>query len=405
MKVMALLAVLVLWLDAACQSGYVQEPGARVPSSYWTDEWELWSGSTQLRGANTWQRRPSVAGAGVFPTYNPRDLDSLAAWGANLVNLSVPGIFAESPTGSQPDYRLDPAAWTNLDSMVAWAERAGLFVVVSFRTGPGRSEFVFDTSETPAIVNLWSTPAAQDAWVAMWREAARRLKDRRVVVGYDLMVEPLLEPERDSVPAATPEDWYLLAERIIEGIRDIDPTTPILLSVAPGGDPEALGNLDPKRFNPQVNRVVFTFHQYEPFNYTHQRTIHSAFDCASGRPLGQEVDPVVTYEPWVRERVEQIYAQARRWKEQQGVALAVNELGVMRWVPGADAFMREQLEQVEEDLGANHALWVWDPERCLGWDEMNFRNGPDPARHRESPRSPLPRMIRSWWRTRNSVRP
>ncbi|MEZ5670083.1 MAG: hypothetical protein R3F55_22135 [Alphaproteobacteria bacterium] len=110
------------------------------------DRFDLWRNDTgpQLRGANLYQRHvyPEIDGSefigpGPFgPPVTQADFDALAAAGANVVVLSHPGIFTE-----QPPYRLDPAAKANLDRLVAMAQAADLFVVIAFRTGPGRSEF------------------------------------------------------------------------------------------------------------------------------------------------------------------------------------------------------------------------------------------------------------------------
>jgi hypothetical protein len=40
-----------------------------------------------------------------------------------------------------------------------------------------------------------------------------------------------------------------------------------------------------------------------------------------------------------------------------GVPVSVNEFGVMRWVPNAADFMRDEMELFEQ-RGMNHALWV-----------------------------------------------
>src|SRR3546814_10832332 len=59
-------------------------------------------------------------------------------------------------------------------------------------TGPGRSEFTFhpnsgDTWFPKELFNdtVWKDPAAQQAWVGMWRHVARRYRDRKSVIAYD----------------------------------------------------------------------------------------------------------------------------------------------------------------------------------------------------------------------------
>ncbi len=364
------------------------------------DEWSLWNGPTQLRGANTWQKRPNADTSTVYPRYTQEDLCKLASWGANYVNLSIPGPMTEEADGRRA-YHWDARVWANLDSMITRADSAGLFVVVSFRTGPGRSEWVFDQEEPRARNNVWRERPAQDAWVRMWGRTAELLRNRPAVVGYDLMVEPLLRIEAGSVE---PRHWYRLAERLVDTIRKVDPATPIIVSVAPGGYPSGLRNLDTTRFKPNTRRIVFAVHQYTPWTYTHQPTTHSLFTCDTPRiARGDKSAPRRPFDPSVRAELQGVYTSMKRWKDEKGVSLVVNEFGVTRWVDSADVFIREQMESIEA-LPANHAVWLWDPEKCLGWDAMNFRNGPDSAYHFEVPNNALADSIRSAWR-RNTVRP
>jgi hypothetical protein len=365
------------------------------------DEWSLWTGPTQLRGANTWQKRLTNRRGDVWPAYTQENLSTLATWGANYVNLSIPGPRVER-ADRQGRYAWDTRAWTNLEAMVSCAEQAGLFVVVSFRTGPGRSEYVFDTTERPKTIHLWEKQAAQDAWVEMWGRTAELLRNRSAVVGYDLMVEPLLESENPRTRFVA-EDWYRLAERLVDAIRNVDPVTPILVSVAPGGSPHALAALDTSRFDPSTRHILFTVHQYAPWTYTHQPTKHSSFDCDTPSiGNGDDTVPMRPFDPSVRSEMRTVYEQVRKWKNDKGIILAVNEFGVTRWVDSAEVFIREQMEEIER-ISANHALWLWDPAACLGWDAMNFRNGPDSTNHVEDPNSALADSIRSAWR-RNTVR-
>lgn len=367
-----------------------------------TDEWSLWTGPTQLRGANTWQKRPTAAIPTVSPRYTQEDLCKLASWGANYVNLSIPGPMTEN-ADRRRRYHWDARVWANLDSMITRADSAGLFVVVSFRTGPGRSEWVFDQEEPKAKNDVWDERRAQDAWVGMWGRAAELLRNRSAVVGYDLMVEPLLRAENlDSAFVA--EDWYRLAERLVDTIRKVDVVTPILVSVAPGGYPSNLADLDTLRFKPNTRRIVFTVHQYNPWTYTHQPTTHSLFRCDTPRiARGKTSAPRRLFDPLVRSELRDVYTSMKRWKDAKGISLVVNEFGISRWVDSAEVFMAEQMALIEA-LPANHAVWLWDPEECLGWDEMNFRNGPDSAYHFEVPHNALADTIQSAWR-RNTVRP
>ncbi len=272
--------------------------GALAGASQGVDKYALWAGNTVLRGANAYQRRvypaldgPYFLGPGPLgPPYTQADFDRLAAWGANLVVISHPGLFTEDPP-----YRPDFAVQENLDRLLGMAARAGLFAVISFRTGPGRSEFwAFFGEDTegdpeggwfdPSYYDnrVWGDRAAQDAWVKMWRYTAERYRGNPVLVGYELMCEPNSN-EVGSYPLGKPldiwdpedfhrryggtlYDWNQLYPRIVAAIRRVDSTTPILL----GGNGYSSVEWLPYLAVSDDPRIVYVVHQYEPGLYTHQ---------------------------------------------------------------------------------------------------------------------------------------
>jgi hypothetical protein len=375
------------------------------------DKWALWTGPTQLRGANVYQRRvyPALDGPDFFgpgpvgPPYTQADFDALAAMGANYVNISHPGLFTETPP-----YTLDAGIQTNLDNLLGMIAQAHMFAVISFRTGPGRAEFSvccfgddwFDDSFYNDSV--WQDQAAQDAWVAMWRYTAGRYKDNPIVVGYDLMVEPnsneVGSDATDPLDIWDPEefydqyggtlyDWNQFYPRITAGIRQVDSDTPILIGGMGYSAVEWLPYLQPTG-DP---RTVYAVHQYEPFDYTHQEP-----PPTSSYPDG-EFDKT-----WL----DDLLSTIDDFKATHGVPTAVNEFGVMRWEPGADEFMDDQMDLFER-RGLNHALWLWESSWPPIQDEIdafNFRHGPDPDNHADVGSSDLIDAIIKYW-GQNTIRP
>jgi hypothetical protein len=225
----------------------------RAPADPVADKWGLWVDGPHLRGANIYQRRvypeldgPEFMGSGpVGPPYTQEDFDRLAALGANYVNISHPGLFTETPP-----HTLDQDIQDNLDKLLGMIAQADMFAVVSFRTGPGRSEFTFfwdDDWFDPSYINdsMWQDRAAQDGWVEMWRCTAERYRHNPIVVGYDLMVEPnsnevgshaldapldVWDPDEFYAEyGGTLYDWNQLHPRVTAAIREVDPDTPILV--------------------------------------------------------------------------------------------------------------------------------------------------------------------------------
>ncbi|NOZ61388.1 MAG: glycoside hydrolase family 5 protein, partial [Calditrichaeota bacterium] len=249
------------------------------------DKWQLWTDSTKLRGANIYQRRvypeldgPTFLGVGKLgPPYTQEDFNRLAAMGANYVNVSHAGLFTENPP-----YVLDVDVQQNLDNILDMIYQADMFAVISFRTGPGRSEFTFFWGEDgdwfdASYYNdqVWKSQAAQDAWVQMWAYAAERYKNHPAVVGYDLMVEPNSnevwfdlwnQDQFYQQYGGTLYDWNQLFPRITTGIRQVDTQTPILV----GGMGYSAMDWLPYIVPSSDERTIYTVHQYDPFVYTHQ---------------------------------------------------------------------------------------------------------------------------------------
>lgn len=385
-------------------------------------KWDLWRSGTCLRGVNTWQKTAGPAGeAAVTYTYKPEDLAELTTSGANYVNLSFPGIYSVKPKGGK--YVLEPKVLEELTQLVDRLGRANLFAVVSFRTGPGRSESVFGGEEGEEVVtDVWTSEEARLAWIEMWKEAAGALRDRANVVGYDLMVEPVLDTERVSEESKVPEEaeagkaenlrryrrWYGLSKEIAQAIRGAGDTTPILVAGAYAATACSLECLPPL----DLPHVVYTVHQYAPYRYTHQVIVKrgkevgqkSEYDCNNNLKSKVRKPKYVGRPDNTRLRLERIYDLINGYRRAHDRApVAVNEFGVFRWAPGAVEHLNEETALIER-LGANYALWLWEPGGCIGYDEFNFRHGTEYSKHDDVSPNPLTDALKLHW-SRNAVFP
>jgi hypothetical protein len=380
-------------------------------------KWDLWRGETKLRGANIYQRRvypeldgPVFLGQGpVGPPYTQEDFAALASMGANLVNISHPGLFSE-----KPPYHPDEKIIANLDRLLEMIHQADLFAVISFRTGPGRSEFTFFWGEDgdwfdASYYNdlIWIDQAAQDAWVAMWRFTARRYRYHPAIVGYDLMVEPnaneiwlnLWDPEEFYRSyGGTLFDWNQLFPRIIKAIREVDPSTPILVEAMSYGSLTWLPYLQPAA----APGIVYVFHQYSPYLYTHQEPGESGYFYPGRFDTDDDGQPEDFNKDWLGDFFSIVDEFKSRWSH----PVAANEYGVVRWAPGAKNFLDDEIDLLEKK-NINHAIWVWNP--C--WppynreiDAFDYRHGANPNNHTNLDNNPLLQVLQKYWR-RNRLRP
>jgi hypothetical protein len=370
-------------------------------------KWDLWAHGTCLRGANLWQKviRPEFDGDSlgtdaVGPPYSQDDLDRLQRMGANYANLSFPGLFTE-----EPPYRVDPKVVAALDDLLAKVKKANLFAVLSFRTGPGRNEAIFDAAQLSHAVNtVWTDPIAQEAWAEMWTYAATRYGNQThpEIVGFDLMVEPNSNdnPLKVDDPATfyaqhggTLYDFNPLAQNLTTAIRHVDPSTPLLVQGMNYSDVDWLAWVKPT----SDTHTVYALHQYHPTNYTHQPPpvalgYPGFFDPETGTEVSVDKN-------WLLG----LLAPVGAFRSAHQVPVAFNEFGTMRWEPGAAEFYADSMDLFETE-GANHAVWLWESSFPINYDEFNFRKGPKPENHRDVFSSALLRVLKRYW-SRNTVSP
>jgi len=388
-----------------------------APLTSQLDKITLWEGETQLRGANIWQRivvpdldGPEFLGSShVGPPYTQADFDHLASLGANYVNISGPGLFTEVPP-----YILDTEVQANLDRLLEMIQKADLFAVITFRTGPGRSDFTFYSEGAgnwfdPELLRewVWEDSTAQEAWVEMWRYTAKRYQNHPVVVGYDLMCEPhpggmreIFDPEEFfEKHGGTELDWNQLYPQISTAIREVDTDTPILI----GGM-----NWSSVRWLPYLvpiddPRTVYIVHQYEPQSeYTHQESRHPKH----GYPDRFDLDWDGKKDDFNKEWLNSYLGSIDQFQKDWDVPMAVNEYGIVRWIPGGEDFLADQLD-LFETRGLNHAIWMWDPA-WEPWTEevnaMNYRFGQDPKSYEDIIPNPLMDLLEKYW-SQNEIRP
>jgi len=400
------LSIIVILLIAACNlPGTVDEAEAaptsgkqnspknasptKIPEYELGDKWDLWNDGVRLRGADLHPCWVDYLGECVKDT-TLQDIQDLRDLGANLINASYPGIFSE-----QPPYDVNTAALDYLDNLIDWAEEVGMYVVIHFRTGPGRDEAAIH-GERNALYAVWKDQAAHDGWVEMWRYTAERYRESPIVVGYNLMVEPhpntLLDPDYELEPSevqaqagGTLMDWNALAADITDAVREVDSKTPIIISSLSWGSADWFSALQPTG-DPLT---VYSLHAYDPDVYTHQE--EGAFDFEYPDLVDDYGETINFNRDWLDE----LYSPVRDFASQHGVPIYVGEFGIMRWVPNGAAFLEDQTGLFEQ-YGWNYAYYTWRADSD-DWDGFNLENGPDPDNHTPAPDNPLLSVFKERW--------
>ncbi len=153
-----------------------------------------------------------------------------------------------------------------LDRVIGWCRDAGLWVVLDMHCAPGgqTGDNIDDSWGYPF---LFESEESQRRFVETWAAIARRYANETVVIGYDLLNEPIapyFDVERLN---ALLEPLY---KRAVKAIREVDPNHIVFLAGAQWN-----GNFTV--FGPPFDdRLVYTCHRY--WSDTTQQAIQDFLD-------------------------------------------------------------------------------------------------------------------------------
>lgn len=201
-----------------------------------------------------WRMALSPGDMEHFATYiTRRDVEYIAELGLDHIRLGFDQIVLEEH--DRPGvYREE--IWNILDDFIGWCDAAGLRIVLNLHKAVGN---YCDIREDRSLMD---TPELQDRFIALWRAFERRYAGRP-----DIAFE-LLNEVRD-VP---PETWNVLLRRTVAELRELDPARPLIVGSTRWNNCETLKDL-PDFDDPNV---IYTFHHYAPFEFTHQQGVLQA---------------------------------------------------------------------------------------------------------------------------------
>jgi len=179
------------------------------------------------------------AGAIPFTKYTEQDFIDVKSLGADVIRLPV---RMHSMTNGSPEYKLDPLLLEFLDTVIDWAEKHEIHLIIDNHS--------FDPV-------LSTSPDIHRILLPVWRQIADRYKNRNGYIIYEILNEP--HGISDSV-------WGEIQERAIAEIRKTDQKHAI---IAGGTDYNSINKLSqiPKY---QYENIIYTFHFYDPYLFTHQ---------------------------------------------------------------------------------------------------------------------------------------
>ncbi|MDH4057273.1 MAG: glycoside hydrolase family 5 protein [Cyclobacteriaceae bacterium] len=144
--------------------------------------------------------------------------------------------------------------FTYFDRIIEWCREEQLYVLLDMHCAPGgqTGDNIDDSYGYPYLFNSQSS---QDLMTKIWLAIATHYKDEPVVIGYDLINEPIAHYFSDELDELNPK-LFSLYQRIVKEIREVDKRHTIFLNGSVWG-----GNFDV--FESIIDdNIVYEFHKY-----------------------------------------------------------------------------------------------------------------------------------------------
>jgi len=173
-----------------------------------------------------------------FGEYTKQDFINIKSLGCDLIRLP---INLHAMTSGAPDYTIDPLFLIFMDQIVSWAEELEIHLILDNHT-------LYDGATDPHI---------DDILIPVWTQMAGHFKNRSNYLYYEVLNEP------HDIADLT---WNNIQQDVVDAIRLVDQKHNIIIG---GAGWNSYNNLDNMPVYVDTN-LIYTFHFYEPFLFTHQ---------------------------------------------------------------------------------------------------------------------------------------
>ncbi|MBN2315268.1 MAG: glycoside hydrolase family 5 protein [Sedimentisphaerales bacterium] len=274
-----------------------------------------------------------------FTKFTKQDFINIKSLGCDVIRLP---INLHSMTSDKLDYVIDPLLFYFLDQIIDWAEELELHLILD------NHSFDSDTDTNPGIIEIL---------VPVWTQIAQRYKDRSSYLYYEVLNEP------HGISDVT---WNTIQHQVVNAIRRIDQIHTII--VGPAGW-NSYNHLKEMPFRAD-NNLIYTFHFYDPFLFTHQGAswTNPSMTSLAGVPFPYDADlmppcPTELEDTWVEDRMANYHVEgtveyvktlidiAADFQAARNVPLFCGEFGV--YMPNSDeadriywySIVRQHLEE------------------------------------------------------------
>ncbi len=172
--------------------------------------------------------------------YTKQDFENAKKLGCDVVRLP---IHFERICEGVADYTIPDKIFGILDRVAAWAEELELYVIFDFHNA--------------THVDSVTSDDVENVLTPIWMQMAKRYKDASKYIVYEIMNEP------HGIEISL---WNKIILKVFRMIRDLDKERYIIAGGADWNSLYAMKQLP----DFEDDKVIYTFHFYDPHTFTHQ---------------------------------------------------------------------------------------------------------------------------------------
>ena len=283
-----------------------------------------------------------------FTKFTRQDFINIKSLGFDVIRLP---INLHAMTSGSPDYIFEPLFFTFLDSAVSWAEEYKIYLLLDNHT--------FDPAAN-------TDPEIGPVLIKVWTQMANHFKDCSEYIYYEVLNEP---------HGILDKLWGEIQQSVIDAIREVDTIHNIVVGPASWN---SYNNLNALPFYSDTN-LIYTFHFYDPFMFTHQGAswVNPSMVSLAGVPFPYDPERMPFCPPeltgtWIEsslnnypndgtvKRVKDLIGLAVAFRNHRDVPLFCGEFGV--YIPNSDSSDRARwYGTVSDVLEFNNIPWtMWD---------------------------------------------
>ena len=192
------------------------------------------------RGVNltNWLQASSVQQI-QFTKFTKQDFINIKSLGCDVIRLPINLHYM---TSGEPNYTIDPLFYDYLDQIIDWAEELELHLILDNHSFEPAASTETDIG---------------DILVPVWTQMAQHYKNRSTYLYYEVLNEP---------HGISDTKWNQIQQTVIDAIRVVDQKHTIIIG------PAGWNSYNNLKFMPeyQDDNLIYTFHFYDPFLFTHQ---------------------------------------------------------------------------------------------------------------------------------------